>query len=107
MAACVPDYFRVADKPLGTPVETTLGDERDTAKCKRVRLEKGPYCDAVREIDLGEDLIDLAHQPGGINAIKMASFVRTCRLLRVRLVRAPIDGSAPQAGYDYEDLYRF
>ena len=33
--------------------------------------------------------------------------VRTCRLLRVRLVRAPIDGSAPQASYDYEDLYRF
>jgi hypothetical protein len=87
--------------------ETYQRFARYTAKCGVTRPERGPYCDTVREIDLGEDLIDLAHQPGGINAIKMASFLRTCRLLRVRLVRAPIDGSAPQAGYDYEDLYRF
>jgi len=46
--------------------ETYQRFARYTAKCGVTRPERGPYCDTVREIDLGEDLIDLAHQPGGI-----------------------------------------
>ena len=46
--------------------ETYQRFARYTAKCGVIRPERGPYCDTVGEIDLGEDLIDLAHQPGGI-----------------------------------------